>query len=360
MIKYGKHLAGLALLLMLLPWGTARALGSQEAVAIGNRRIYPSARELDLSEENPGQAAVIAQALEKLPQLETINLITRRGICRWDVEELDLLRQAAPQARFRCGFDLFGQFVTSEDQRIEYKNVDIGNEGLPRLRRVIPYLASCEYLLLDDCGVDDAQMDRLRRDTPQMEVVWRIHAGAYTVLTDTDLIRPGNGQCDDRYTPLFRYCHDTRYLDIGHNETVTNVDFVEDMPKLQVAIVAISGVGDLTPLTKCPELEYLETFSNRVTDITPLAQCENLEHLNIGNLPKLSDISPLYGLKKLKRLRICYAHSVPEAQIKGFARAHPECLVDTEDLYPTGGVWRRTADGGYAPRYALLREQMRY
>lgn len=357
--KCEKYLAALALLALLLPWGSARALEG-EPVAIGNRRIYPSARELDLSEEKPQQAAAIAQALEKLPQLETINLITRQGACHWGLEEVELLRQAAPQARFRCGFDLFGQYVTSEDQRIEYKNVDIGNEGLTQLRRVIPYLTSCEYLLLDDCGVDDEQMDRLRRDTPQMEVVWRIHAGRYTVLTDTDLIRPGNGQCDDRYTSVFRYCHDTLYLDIGHNETVTNVDFVEDMPKLQVAIVAISGVSDLTPLTHCPELEYLETFSNRVTDITPLAQCENLEHLNIGNLPQLSDISPLYGLKKLKRMRVCHATSVPQEQIDYFAQTHPDCQVDTKDLYPTGGTWRRNTDGSYAPRYAFLREQMRY
>lgn len=329
-------------------------------VTVGTQVTPASTQELDLSGEDPAQAEAIAQSLGKLLRLSQINFLSPDGTCAWGLDALDLLRHAAPEADFLCSFDLFGQRLTSQDDRIEYVNTDIGSEGLAQLRRMLPYLSSCTYLLLDDCGVDNEEMDRLRQDFPQMKVVWRVHAGNYSVLTDTEIVRPGNGMGHDRYTSVFRYCNDTLYLDIGHNDTITNIDFVECMPKLQVAIVALSGVSDLSPLANCPDLEYLETFTNRVTDLSPLASCTNLEHLNIGNLPKLSDITPLYGLTKLKRLRICPGNKIPQEQIDTISALLPECDVMLEDLYPTGGGWRRNSDGSYAQRYALLREQMGY
>ena len=99
---------------------------------------------------------------------------------------------------------------------------------------------------------------------------------------------------------------------MGHN-CITNIDFVNYMPKLQVAVFAISWVEDISPLANCPDLEYLEIFSSRVSDLSPLANCTNLEHLNAGNLQDLHDITPLYGLTKLKRLYITMS-DIPEEQ----------------------------------------------
>ena len=143
---------------------------------------------------------------------------------------------------------------------------------------------------------------------------------------------------------------------------MTNWEFLSYMPHLQVLIVSITDFSDkdLWYLTNCPELEFLEMFSCRVTDLTPLAQCTSLQYLNIGNLPGITDISPLYGLTNLKRLRICQ-DNVPQEQKDEITQLLPDCEMLFAGGHPGfSGYWRYDDNGNPLERYALLYQQFDY
>ncbi|MBQ3257508.1 MAG: hypothetical protein IJA67_08855 [Oscillospiraceae bacterium] len=329
----------------------------------------PDTKELDLSQIDPQTALGILPKMQLLPQLHHINLIDESGKCRWglsDISVLDTLRKGLPNVQFCVQFDLFGQTVSSEDTRIEYVLTDIGNDGAETIRSVLPYLTACEYLLLDGCGIDNEVLAQLREDFPQTKIVWRIWLGepaynsprsmrARSFLTDTHRIRTtavNDGNCH-----LLQYCVETKYVDFGHNHGISDFSFLSYMPKLEVAILALTKCHDLTPLASCPELEYLEIYRSDVTDLSPLANCKKLKHLNFGDMD-ISDITCLYDID-LERIRGCVT-PVPKEQWEEFARLHPNCQILNEGGSPSKNGWRKDAAGVKVPRYALLQQQMEY
>ena len=157
-------------------------------------------------------------------------------------------------------------------------------------------------------------------------------------------------------------------MDVGHNEILTDISFVSYMPELEVAVLAMNNIADLSPLASCKKLEYLEIQTNaRITDLSPLASCTELEHLNIANCRNFSDITPLFGLNKLKRLWLGCSAPVPQEQIEEFAALHPDCELNTTVWSdPTSEGWRvdhvdpYTNQVYYDERYEKLIEQFGY
>ena len=160
---------------------------------------------------------------------------------------------------------------------------------------------------------------------------------------------------DEDLEPL-TYCHEMRYLDLGHNH-IRSAFFVASMPELEVCILgAERELSDISALAQCPKLEYLEIFTGKVKDLSVLTACKELKHLNIC-CNDITDISPLFELN-LERLWMSKTN-VPEAQIRAFRERFPNCQVDTTAPDPTAGTWR-TRGNYYVPRYRLLREQFCY
>lgn len=328
-------------------------------------------KELDLSAMTLEQAPEILAQLPLLTGLQKINFISDDGICVFtldDIPVLDQFRQALPDVAFTVSFDLFGQRVTSEDERIEYDRVPIGNDGVAIIRKVLPYLSACQYLLMDGCEVDNEVMAQLRADFPQPKVVWRVWLGApnygndltlrrRSFLTDTEVM--WTLEINDENCDVLKYCTETKYVDFGHNRTISTCEFFSFMPNLEVAVLALTNLNDLSPLANCPKLEYLEIFATKVTDLSPLANCKELKHLNISDLPGLTDISPLYGLTQLERLRIVKSGKVPQEQLEEFARLVPGCTILKLGSDSTGEGWR-IGPNGQVPRYKLLRQQLQY
>lgn len=325
---------------------------------------------LDLSMMPLEEAEQTLKQLPLLTGLQQINFISETGDCVFSVENisvLDQFREILPNVNFRVSFELFGQTVTSEDARIEYFCVPIGNEGAEVVRSVLPYLSSCEYLLMDGCEVDNEVMAQLREDfRAQTKVVWRVWVkephydnGKYqrwaSALTDTHRIR--TVLVDDTNSDVFKYCEETRFVDFGHNYNISDFSFLGYMPKLEAAIIGLTSCNDISMLVNCPELEYLEIYGSKVTDLTPLASLKNLRHLNISRL-EIDDITPIYGLE-LERLR-CVVTDVPKEQLEEYARLHPDCRMLLAGYMPHENGWRYEADGSKVPRYALLQEQMEY
>ena len=328
-------------------------------VRISGRDYRYDINYIDLSGISSQELETAADDIARLPFLRDINLLDADRTCL-DLDSLLLLREKVPGAVIHCAFELFGKPVCSEDEEIVYEKTPIGNEGVSRIRQALPLLRACSRLVLSDCGIDNEVMAELRDDYPDIRIVWKIVVHGYGHMTDIERIR--TNLIDDGDAELLKYFTDVKYIDMGHRKKLTNWEFLRYMPHLQVLIVSITDFSDrdLWYLTECPELEFLEMASCHVTDLTPLAQCKSLEHLCIGNLQGLTDISPLYGLTGLKRLRISQDH-VPQSQKDEITRLLPDCqMLFAPGHWGFAGYWRYDDEGKCVERYALLREQFDY
>ena len=301
-------------------------------------------------------------ALPFLTQAEQI-VIHSNGDAPYTAEQAAALAAAVPNAAVTITFDLFGQTVSTDMERIEYFQTDIGGDaGLDVIRSVMPIMDKLTYLKLDWCGTSDEATAALRDElADRCKVVWRVFlTDEYNALTDTYKIW-AQFELWGENVECLKYCTEVRYIDMGHSY-VDNCEFVKYMPYLDTLILADSWLEDLEPLRTCENLTYLEVFSSRVKDISPLADLPQLEYLNISNC-KITDISPLYGLENLVIVN-CTMAKIPSDQIATFKETHPDTKC-TFNWYqsPTEYCWRHgPTPEGYrrTPRYALLREQIGY
>lgn len=126
---------------------------------------------------------------------------------------------------------------------------------------------------MDNTGVSNEALAKIREEFLNIDVVWRVWFGTnYSVRTDVERILASKptvgGMIYD--ASVLQYCTKVKYLDLGHNDELPSIDFVRNMPELEVLIIAMTAVRDISPLESCPKLEYLELNSTNIADISPL------------------------------------------------------------------------------------------
>lgn len=339
--------------------------------------------ELDLTGVAESKIRSALKTIACMKNLKTIELGSdeEKNAPGWAL--IHSLRDAAPDAIIRYRFTLYDVPLTLEDEEVDLSYHYIA-DGWPEVLEIAECMPNLKTLLMDTCAVGNEDMEKIRDALPDTEVVWRINfGGAYTARTNETRILASSpsvgGALGDSDVAVFKYFTKMKYLDIGHNELITDLSFVRYMPDLEVLIIAMNPLGDLSPLADCPKLEYLELFYSMTDDLSPLAGLKNLKHLNVGHCPKLTDISPIYDLE-LERFYLGTFAScpVPPEQVDHYRELHPDCEVDNESWESSEGAWRRSFLEGeklewykkqpyyseerahFAPRYALLRDQMGY
>ena len=345
------------------------------------RPVSEKSRSLDLSAVTSADLPDVMTAISLLPDLKTIRLGTdeRDDALSWT--EVASLIEAVPDVTIDYRFSLYGVPLTLQDEVIDLSYIPVSDDGalVCDALRCMPNVST---LCMDSCGVGNEEMAAIRDAFPDVEVIWRIDFGrTYSARTNVTKIlasKPSaGGQLDDRNTDVLKYFTKIKYLDLGHNEAITDISFVSFMPDLEVLIIAMNPLGDLSPLRDCPHLEYLELFYSDVYDLSPLADCKELKHLNIGMCYHLTDISPLYDLD-LDRLFIGRVTFIPAEQIAHYRELHPDCEVNDTEWETSTGTWRYKKVEGeelewyrqqpyfredrihMAPRFALLRDQFGY
>ena len=330
-----------------------------ESFLIGGREYFPDAAEIDLSGVTYDD--FIADAREKLicfTAPEKFYLCTQEDIAQsWTAEQAAQLNALFPDAEVYSAFDVCGRCLSSWDEEIEFDGEDIGNDGFEEIKAVLPFLHGCKRFVIADCNIDYELLAQAKEEFPERNIVWRVYLFHYPYMTDCERICTVH--IDRESSEVLKYCTEVKYVDFGHSPWLDTCDFLRYMPHLEAAILALTGISDISALAYCPELEYLEICATDVSDLTPLENCTKLEYLNISRMPKLTDISPIYGLTKLKRVRIV-ADVVSEDMKKELAEKLPDCelMLTGYELYGNG--WRYNEDGTIYERYALLREQMGY
>ena len=339
---------------------------------------------LDLTGVSPAQIRAALNTIACLKDLKTIELGSDEDDNAPDWKLIRALREAAPEAKIHYSFTLYDVPLTLEDEEVDISYNYVA-DAWPEILEIAECMPNLERLVMDTCAVGNEDMATIRDALPDAEVIWRINfGGAYTARTDETRILASSpsvgGALGDSDVAVFKYFTKMKYLDIGHNEMITDLSFARYMPDLEVLIIAMNPLGDLSPLADCEKLEYLELFYSMTDDLSPLAGLKNLKHLNVGHCPKLHDISPVYDLD-LERFYLGTFAScpVPPEQVEHYRELHPDCEVDNESWESSEGAWRRAAclEGkelewymkqpyysedrkNYAPRYALLRDQMGY
>ena len=320
----------------------------------------------DLSHKDVEEAITL---LRQFPKLRYVNLGeagTEETPRAFGWEDVGTLQQALPEVEFRYGFTLFGKHFTTLDEEMNFHHVTMDDDG-EAVREVLPYMTKCRLLDMDFSGVPSERMAEIRDSFPDIKVVWRIWFGANcSVRTDVERILASNldHKLTDDNTRDLIYCTKVRFLDIGHNTMLKDFRFLEYMPDLEVAILCITGLEDLTPISGCTKMEYLELntlYDGQGLDLSPLGNLTDLEHLDICRLGNVQGWQALEKLTKLKRLWIGRNTWLPDGAKEELEAALPNTEINWTADGGSDGDWRYNKSyNGYHERYQLLRKQFEY
>lgn len=328
------------------------------SVMLFNKEISLDAESLDLSWLTPSQIEDATDVLPRLTHLKEVTLADSEGSSTLSPTDVRKLMDAAPEVSFKYNFELFDQQFSTADERMQFELVRIGNDGIEQIRSALDIMPNCTYLKVDRCGVDSEVMASVREDYPNVKVAWRIFFGKFSCMTDDEMLRLTNGLKDEHIDQL-KYCNDVKYLDIGHDEDLTDISFVKYMPKLEIAIISGSSVEDLSPFQDHQSIEFLELcFCVNLKDISPLANCPNLKFLNIS-FTGVKDISATDTLP-MERF-VAMGQKIDAVTQAKFKELHPDCMYRFEGKQCYGYAWRYD-DYGYtfSEYYTNMREIFDY
>lgn len=294
-----------------------------------------------------GEITAVIGMLESLPKLSYVELMNASGTCDLTRQDVQRLVQAAPTVRFHYVFSLFGRTVSTTDSVIEFKNLSLTTAAEPEIREALSIMAPGSTLILDRCGLSSEFLDSIRRDYDHVDLVWRVYFGVdgrYTTLTNDDTIRVVYNVTDETCYEM-RYLRSVKYMDMGHNDTLTDVSFLAFMPELEILILSGSAVSDLSGIENCKKLEFLELANClKLSDLSPLAGCASLKYLNIC-YTKVSSLMPLDGLP-IQNL-FCKQTRVNAEEQKLFKEIHEGSTAVFTGKDPYAGAGWRYVDNGY-------------
>ena len=299
-------------------------------VAIGGEGYPWDTESLDLTGADAGEL------MAKLPYLTELKQVTLTDPdC--DTVTIPQLLEAFPEVEFFWQMDVLGRTVTWEDTQLDFSGITMEEVELVEIRlRNFPNLERVFFGrrdAWDDCLAMEAYRDRVSAD---YKVVWSILMGAVVANTDDTWFMPGkfNKGLTESQSDFLRFCVDMVCIDVGH-KPLDSCEWAAYMPNLRYLILADTNIEDLTPLSTCKNLVFLELFMSFAKDYTPLLGCTALEDLNIGST--WGDPEPLKQMTWLKRLW-WPGH---EKLMEEFKEALPDTQIYFYSLdSDTAGGWR--------------------
>lgn len=322
------------------------------SVLIGRKTYSNDATAVDLSQLSAQQIDYIIEALRKLPNVVTVELMNPSGSTNWAMEDVKRFHDTFPHISFHYSFQLFNRTISTTDELITYTGVSIGNLGLPELRSALEILSGSNTLILDDCGIDDSTLASLQDEFQNIKIVWRLHFGKYSILTNAEMLRMTKAITDKNSTYL-KYCTNLKYMDLTDNPNLTNFSFIESMPELKAVVLSGTKINDLSVFESCNNLEWLDLYGCKgIKDITPLSELSNLKYLNIS-YTSVSDLTPILN-HQMKQF-VCIKAKVSADQQKKFTESQPDCLSRFTGTKPQVMYWQYL-DGKntYSPYYEAL------
>ena len=334
------------------------ALNISYTVSLLSQEYTADAVSADLSGLKPEQIEEIIPKLALLPALTEVQLNSDADTGALKPEHVKVLMDACPNVHFQYSFVLFGKTLSTDTETVEYVNVTVGDAGETDIRQALDIMPKCTYFKLEECGLSNEVLAGIREDYPNTKIVWRIHFGKYSALTDAETIKAVYNVFDHTVADL-KYCTDVKYIDMGHNDTLTDVSFMAYMPKLEIVIISGSGVSDISCFAGNKNLVFLEmAYCYNLKDLSPLKDCEGLRFLNVG-YTQVTDLEPLDNLV-LERF-VCIQNRVPYEEQELFKTFHPDCWTRFTGENPYSLGWRYEDIGEtFSPVYLKMRDIFGY
>ena len=319
-------------------------------VELLGEEISPEETSLNLSALTSG---TLADTVEKLAMLPAVTEITLPQALTMD--EVKGLMEQFPDVTFQYTFELFGKTLSTADERVEYLDVSIGNSGEAQIRAALDIMPRCTYFKLENCGLDNEVLASIRDDYPNTKIVWRVNfGGQYSLLTDETTLRTVYG-VENSHNEILKYCTGIKYIDMGHNATLTDISFASYMPDLEILILSGASVTNVDALANCKNLVFLEMANcYALEDISGLKNCEKLRFLNIG-FSKVTDLTPIQDLP-LERF-VYLGPKIDKETQTAFEESHPDCWVRFTGSNPLSLGWKYDDIGvTYSEYYKFIRE----
>jgi len=246
-----------------------------------------------------------------------------------------------PQIEFRWNLTVFG--IETENTATELVLSGIQMADTSEVETYLKYFPNLQRVEMCDCGIPSTEMDALSKRWPDIRFVWTVHIGRGTVRTDITGYIPwkfgysaGFPLYDKDCTEL-KYCVDMLCLDLGHMK-ISDLSFLEHMPKLKYLIVGELPCPDFSPITNCKELIYLEIFNVTFPQQEILLELPKLQDLNMGST-KVYGTDILKQMTWLKRLWLA-GTGLTFAQYDELVAALPDTQVVMHIPHSTAGGWR--------------------
>ena len=259
---------------------------------------------------------VLLESLAWLPHMEAVTFTTEPTA---SAESLRKLVDAYPDITFNWSKTVLGKTFSTADTELDLAGTTVDNvtysewakpideaqtaEVIQTVKEAMAYFPYAEKVIFPAHFYHNETMSAFREEMrSEYKVAWYVHITKKPVRTDQEIIHSSAMQVcliDEQSYDLM-YCEDAVVVDIGHSY-VKYIEWVRYMPKLKYLVLAHNWIKDLTPISTCKNLVYLELFWNKhIPDYTPLLECTSLIDLNISGSP--ADPTPLTQMTWLRNL----------------------------------------------------------
>ena len=254
-------------------------------------KSYPAnTTGLDLTGVPLGDPAELLTLLQAFPQLDSIDLTGQT----LSFETMDSFTAALPDTAFLWDVPLAGTSVNSSLTEADISGRSVAN--VDDLVKPLSYLPNLTKLVMCNCGPSNEEMERLIAACPNVKFVWMIRIGAWEMRTDVKAFSKGNRKTFDG----------GKYVGGGKTNFAS-----EDLEPLKYCtdLIALdlghgNRITDLSILQYLPKLRFLIVAMNKIPSIEDLKYCPDLEYLEIFQ-NYISDWTPLLSLTKLTHLNCC-------------------------------------------------------
>ena len=296
----------------------------------------------------------VDELMTKLAYLPRMQTVTLEGSLPAN-EEILTLKETYPGITFLWNFTLCGVQTNSLAEFVDLSGIKMANTE--ELEAALPCFYNLAKVDMISCGLSNSAMEALNLRHPDTSFVWKVKVSGVTVRTDIKFFmfyKYGLKRVGD-LTNL-RYCTDIEVLDFGHYG-VSDVSYIEYMPKLRFLLMLETNLSDLTCVGNCTSLEFAELSTSPIVDFWPLTNLTNLKGLNLSFTPrygykqygKFGDVTPLLQMTWLERLWL--ANSRLGEDGRAMVRdALPNVEIVFFSVSATDRGWR------YAPGYFEMRD----
>ncbi len=251
--------------------------------------------ELDLSKSEVSSADALIAALKPLVNLTSVDVT---GHTFTDAE-IAAVRSAYPNVAFSFSLTRFGQTITTQTTELDLRGNTFASPE--EVASQISDLTALTKVDLCDTGLTNEQMEVLIAQFPNVKFVWKVRIGAWVVRTDITAFSKGQRK---KFPNGMGECTDTGKTNF-HSEDLEPLKYCTDLVYLDLGHG--NRITDLSILSYLPKLKILIVSMNKIEDLSPVAQCKELELLEIYQ-NRIVDLSPINELPKLRYLN-CSANS---------------------------------------------------